>query len=346
MKLIFTGLLCFLICGTVSAQRNIWDKQKANDWYSKQGWLAGCNFLPSNAINQLEMWQAETFDPQTIDRELGWAEDLGFNVMRVYLHDVAWKIDPEGFKKRMDLFLTIAEKHKIKALFVFFDDCWNPDPKPGKQPEPKKGVHNSGWVQSPSKQIKLDVSQWGELEKYVKDILTSFKNDERILMWDLYNEPSNSGYGETTFPLVKKIFEWAWAVRPMQPLTVAVWTDKIDEIYDYSDVITFHNYSGAEDIEKEIIELQKRGKPVICSEYMARTNGSRFQTHLPIMKKYNVGAINWGFVSGKSNTIFPWGSKEGSEEPALWFHDILHKDGAPFDPKEIEVIKSLTGKIL
>jgi hypothetical protein len=275
---------------------------------------------------------------------LAWAENIGFNVMRVYLHDLAWQADPKGFKERMDKFLQIADSHKIKILFVFFDDCWNPNPKIGKQPEPKTGVHNSGWVQSPAKDVKLDSSKWGYLEKYVKDVLTKFKNDKRILMWDLYNEPTNSGYGDKTIPLVKKTFEWAWSVRPVQPLTIAAWTGEFNYYYGWSDVVTFHNYSDAANLEAEIVRLQKMGKPVICSEYMARTNKSNFIDNMPVLKKYNVGAINWGFVSGKSNTIFPWGSKEGSPEPKTWFHDIFRKDGTPFDIKEIELIKSLTGK--
>lgn len=344
MKPYLTFIVILIFNSTIFSQQNIWSAEKANQWYAQQGWLVGCNFLPSSAINQLEMWQEETFDSATLDRELGWAENIGFNVVRVYLHDIAWKVGPAGFKKRINDFLNLASKHKIKALFVFFDDCWNPDPKAGKQPEPKTGVHNSGWVQSPSKEIKKDSSKWNELEKYVKDILTTFKNDDRILMWDLYNEPSNSGYGDSTLPLVKKIFEWAWSVRPLQPLTIAAWTGKFENIYGYSDVITFHNYSDSKSMENEIIELQKMGKPVICSEYMARTNNSKFETHLPIMKKYNVGAINWGFVNGKSNTIFPWGSKEDSPEPKIWFHDLFRKDGTPYDIKEIEIIKSLAGK--
>ena len=341
-----TGLFLFflLFAVTLTAQQKIWDKEKANEWYAGHPWPAGCNYLPSTAINQLEMWQKDTFDPKTIDKEFGWAENLGFNVMRVYLHDIAWNEDKEGFKKRMNEFLAIAASHKIKPLFVFFDDCWNPDPKPGKQPLPKQGVHNSGWVQSPSKNIKSDSSLWGLLEDYVKDILSSFKDDNRIFMWDLYNEPTNGGWGDKSIPLVKKVFEWAWSIRPSQPLTIAAWTGKFDYYYGYSDVITFHNYNNAENMEKEIIELKKMGKPVICSEYMARTNGSKFETNMPVLKKHNTGAINWGFVSGKSNTIFPWGSKEGSTEPKIWFHDILREDGTPFDPKEIEIIKSLTGK--
>jgi len=348
MRFIKLLLLLTISWLNISAQQKIWSSKQANDWYKKQGWLVGANFLPSTAINQLEMWQAETFDKATIDKELGWAASIGMNVMRVYLHDLAWKADASGFKQRMDEFLVIADKHKIKILFCIFDDCWNPDAKIGQQPEPRPGVHNSGWVRSPNKETHDDITQWNYLEEYVKDILTRFKNDKRILMWDLYNEPANSGYGMGSFPLLKKVFEWAWAVRPSQPLTVGIWFMEYPEINKYqlehSDVISFHNYSDTNSLKKAIDSLQKTGRPVICTEYMARTNNSKFITHLPVFKRTHVGAINWGLVSGKSNTIFPWESKEGSPEPNPWFHDIFRKDGTAFDKKEVEIIKQLTGK--
>jgi hypothetical protein len=263
------------------------------------------------------------------------------------LHDLVLEHDSTGFKKRIKEILTIASRHHIKPLFVFFDDCWNPEPRYGKQPDPKPGVHNSGWMRSPAMHVHNDSTQWNVLEKYVKDILSTFKNDPRILCWDLYNEPGNSGYNDSSMPLLKDIFEWAWEIRPSQPLTVGIWYDN-KELTDFqlnnSDIISFHNYEKADNLENEIIELKKRGRPLICTEYMARTHGSTFEKNLPVLKKYNVGAINWGFVSGKSNTIFPWGSKEGSPEPTTWFHDIFRKDGTPFDKNEVALIKKLTGK--
>jgi len=345
-----TGIILLLLIISIAtiAQSKIWTKQQANDWYKKQGWLVGADFLPSTAINQLEMWQAETFDSATIDRELSWAHNIGMNVMRVYLHDLAWQEDPEGFKNRMNRYLAISTKNQIKTLFTIFDDCWNPDPVIGKQPDPKPGIHNSGWVRSPSKAVHDDATQWTYLEKYVKDVLTTFRNDDRVLMWDLYNEPGNSSYNETSMPLLKKVFEWAWTVRPSQPLTAATWYDNKDfntfQLAN-SDVITIHNYNDAENLEKELKEKAKLGRPIVCSEYMARPRNSRFQTHLPIFKKYNVGAINWGLVSGKSNTIYQWSKPipDGSE-PELWFHDIFRKDGTPYDKKETEFIKAITAK--
>jgi len=294
------------------------------------------------------MWQAETFDTATINRELSWAENIGFNTVRVYLHDLAWREDAKGFKDRMNTFLVIASSHKIKVLFTIFDDCWNPNPQVGKQPVPKPGIHNSGWVRSPHIEIHNDSTQWAALEEYVKDILTTFKNDKRILMWDLYNEPGNSGYNLTSFPLLKKIFQWAWTIRPSQPLTCAIWYDN-KMLNDFqlanSDVITFHNYNDVASLENEINELKKFHRPVICSEYMARTRNSKFETHLPVFKKYNIGAINWGFVSGKSNTIYQWDTPmpDGSE-PKIWFHDIFRKNGTAYDDKEVTIIKQLTGK--
>ena len=164
------------------APGKLWSAEKAHAWYKEHQWITGANFLPSTAINQLEMWQAETFDSATIDRELGWAQNIGFNTMRVYLHSVAWKQDPQGFKERMNRYLNISDKHGIKTLFVFFDDCWNPVPKPGTQPAPKPGVHNSGWVQDPGQAASSDTTLFPELEKYVTDVMTRFKTDKRILL--------------------------------------------------------------------------------------------------------------------------------------------------------------------
>jgi hypothetical protein len=324
-----------------------WSAADANAWYAKQPWLVGCNFIPSTAINQLEMWQADTFDPKTIDRELGWAESIGFNCVRVYLHDLAWEADADGFKKRIDEYLKIASKHGIRTVFCLFDACWQPEPKIGKQPPPEPGVHNSGWVQSPAHKLVTAPKEWGRLERYIKDLVGSFGKDERILMWDIYNEPGNTGLNEKSLPLLKEVFRWARAVKPSQPLTAGVWYgNKVLNDYqlETSDVITFHNYNPADNLRKQIADLKKLGRPLICTEWMARTQGSRIETHLAIFKDEKVGCLNWGLVSGKTNTIYPWGSKKGAPEPKLWFHDLFRADGTPYDAKEVALVKKLTGK--
>ncbi|HOO98424.1 MAG TPA: glycoside hydrolase family 2 TIM barrel-domain containing protein [Bacteroidales bacterium] len=340
-------------CGKTSKKEDtkhaeIWSVEKAQEWYTIQGWLRGCNFIPSTAINQLEMWQSETFDPVTIDIELGWAEEIGMNCMRVYLHHLAWETDREGFKRRMDEYLRIATSHGIKTIFVFFDDCWNPTYKAGRQPDPEPGIHNSGWVRDPGDLLFTNPEIISVLGEYVRDILNTFGNDERIVLWDLYNEPGNSGYGDKSLPLLEKVFQWSREADLSQPVSAGVWRNDLAALnrfqLDNSDVITYHNYKDPENHQVMIDSLRKYNRPLICTEYMARKHNSLFTNIMPLLKDQNIGAINWGLVSGKTNTIYAWDTPipDGSE-PELWFHDIFRKDGTAYRGDELQVILDLTG---
>lgn len=352
---------------TTGAGRTIWTVAQANAWYEKQPWLVGANFLPSTAINELEMWQAETFDTATIARELSWAAGIGMNTMRVFLHDLAYKQDPEDFKKRIDIFLRIATRYKIRPLLVLFDSCWDPFPHTGKQHEPAPFLHNSGWVQSPGADALKDPSQYPRLKKYVTDIVTRFGKDSRIVGWDVWNEPdntNNSSYGrfepynkvQLVHNLLKDVFVWTRTANPAQPITAGIWAgnwashDSLRPIeklmIEESDIISFHNYDKAADFEQRIKWLQRYGRPLLCTEYMSRGNGSTFEGSLPVAKKYRVAAFNWGLVSGKSQTIYPWDSwqKKYTAEPELWFHDIFRKDGSAYKMAEVDLIKQLTGE--
>jgi len=361
----FIGLLA---AGTaiLTANDQAWSLEKANDWYHAKPWLVGCNFAPSSAINQLEMFQAESFDPATIDRELGWAEQLGFNSVRVSLHNLLWKQDPEGFYGRLDSFLALCDKHGINVMFVLLDSCWDPFPKLGKQRDPKPHVHNSGWVQSPGLEILTRPERHEELKGYIFGVINRFKNDRRVLCWDLFNEPDNrngSSYvqhepknkTELATTLLQKAFRWAHEAGPSQPLTSAIWAGdwsdaaKMSPInrlqIELSDVVSFHNYGPLSDLKPRVEALMRYRRPLLCSEYMARPAGSTFATAMPYLKANRVAAYNWGFVSGKTQTIYPWDSwqKTYTVEPSVWFHDIFRSDGKPFDPKEVELIRSLTG---
>jgi hypothetical protein len=354
-----------LFCLPAFAQER-WTEAKANEWYKTQPWLVGANFVPASAINELEMWQAETYDPKRIDLELGWAASIGMNTMRVFLHDLAYEQDREGFKKRLDGFLAICEKHRIKPMIVLFDSVWDPNPKIGKQRDPRPGVHNSGWVQSPGAKELDDEKEWPRLERYVRDVVGAFATDKRINSWDVWNEPDNKNaddYAKQDPPnkieqvnkLLPLVFAWARAAKPEQPLTSGVWKgdypngklDATEEIQiAQSDVVTFHSYDPPEEFEKRIKFLQKYNRPILCTEYMARPRGSTFVGSLPLGKKYNVGMINWGFVQGKSQTNYPWDSwaKPYVEyEPWIWFHDVFRTDGTPYLREETELIKRLTG---
>lgn len=341
-------LFCLFLVSIDLEAGERWTEKQADSWYATQGWLRGSDFQPSSAINQLEMWQKDTFDPETIDRELAMAADIGMNCMRVYLHHLAWETDCLGFKERVNRYLDIADKYKISTIFVFFDDCWNADYEAGKQPEPVPGIHNSGWVRDPGDLLYRDSLLPGRLEKYVKDILSSFSQDKRIVFWDLYNEPGNSGYGNKSLPLLRKVFSWARCVDVVQPLSAGIWNDGLKDINTFilnnSDIVSYHNYRSVADHRLTIDTLKKYRRPMICTEYMNRRDSSYFQTIMPLLKESHVGAINWGLVAGKTNTIYAWDQPmpEGGE-PALWFHDIFRKDGTPFSEEEISVIKKLTG---
>jgi len=360
-------LLLFVAAGATKAQSR-WTEAAAVDWYTKQGWLVGSNYIPADAINELEMWQADTFDAKRIDLELGWAEAIGLNTMRVFLHDLPWQQDAAGFTKRIDIFLQIAAKHHIKPLFVLFDSCWDPEPRLGKQHAPRPGVHNSGWVQSPGARALQDPAQYPRLEAYVKGVVGRFANDERVLGWDIWNEPDNGNGGsyterepknknELVIALLPRAFAWARAAHPTQPLTSGVWkgdwsiaeklgpAEKIQ--VEMSDVISFHSYDKPEVFEKRVLSLQQYHRPILCTEYMARGNGSTFQGTLPIAKKYDVAAINWGLVAGKTQTYLPWDSWQHpytDREPAVWFHEIFRTDGTPYSAEETAFIKGMTGR--
>lgn len=343
-----------------------WTPSEALAWYSDQPWLVGCNYCPSTAINQLEMWQAETFDPETIDRELGWAEQLGFTSIRVYLHHLLWKQHARGFLHRLEDFLDIAERHHIGVVFVLLDSVWDPFPQLGEQREPRPHIHNSGWVQSPGVKILRDPERHDELKGYIKGIVGHFRKDPRVQMWDIFNEPDNinrpayvafepENKPELALMLLKKAFTWAREARPTQPITAAVWAGDWSEgrlspvnefMLENSDIITFHCYSNLAETKARVESLKRFHRPLVCTEYMARPAGSTFQDILPYFKEQHIGAYNWGFVAGKTQTIYPWDSweKEYRAEPRVWFHDIFRKNGKPYDPKEVRLIKELTGK--
>lgn len=322
-------------------QTEPWSLEQAQAWSEAQPWRLGCNFIPSTAINQLEMWQAETFDPVTLQRELSWAARLGLNAVRVYLHDLVWQAGADGFVHRLDQFLSLAAAQQIQTVFVIFDDCWNSNPALGQQPAPIPGVHNSGWVQSPGVAVVNAPEQWPRLRDYVTGVVSAFANDARIMMWDLYNEPGNQGQGDRSLPLLRAVVDWARSARPQQPLTIGLWSD-LPALNEFqlaaSDVVSFHHYGEAPSLQAEIERLKQWGRPLICTEYMARTRGSRLATHLPLFRQAGVGCFNWGLVNGKTQTIYPWGSPPQAPEPGEWFHDLLHADGTPYRAQEAALL--------
>jgi hypothetical protein len=251
---------------------------------------------------------------------------------------------------------------------VLFDGVWDPDPQSGPQRRPRTGVHNSGWVQSPGRVVLASDEKQDALKSYVTDILTRYRDDKRILAWDLFNEPDNentNSYGplelknkdQAAERLVRRSFEWARAVGPSQPLTVGLWRgpqwdqpEKLNRVHraalELSDVISFHDYGSPDSMVRRITQLRKTGRPLLCTEYLARGNGSTFETILPILKREKVAAYNWGLVDGKTNTKYPWSTWQMPilGEPDPWHHEIFHTDGRPYRESEVKLIRELTQK--
>lgn len=363
--LLLTLSLSMAVASTAALARDQWSPEQANSWYEQQPWLIGANYTPSTAVNQIEMWHADTFDPETIDKELGYAASMGMNTMRVFLHNLMWENDAESFTKRIDEFLALSDKHNIKILFVLFDSDWDPNPVYGKQKDPVPGVHNSRWVQAPGEARLQDDSQYPQLQDYVTGVVGAFAQDERVIGWDLWNEPSNPGGGiydnipdkqKYVALLLPQVYEWARSTDPIQPLTSGLWIgddwsqiDKLGEIEQIqlknSDIISFHDYGWPESFAARIEQLSGYGRPLIATEYMARGSGSTFDGTLPLGKKHNIGMYNWGLVDGKTQTRLPWDSwytPYTEHEPIIWFHEILHADGTPYRQAEVDLIQRLS----
>jgi hypothetical protein len=341
-----------------------WSTKDAVMWAARRSWPVGCNFTPSTACNQLEMWQPETFDPATIDRELSWASGLGMNTVRVYLHDIAHRQDSRGFLDRVEWLLDCADGHGISVVPVLFDGVWNPHPRAGAQKEPIPRLHNSRWVQGPGAEILYAPQRWAELQPYVVDLLTRFAGDRRVLAWDLFNEPdqvdghvlsggSREEKASHASALAREVFAWAREVSPSQPLTVGIWEyddngapapGPFNELaVELSDIISFHCYLPGPGLRSVIDNLVSHDRPLLCTEWLARTAGSTVDL-LHVFDQHNVGAVNWGLVDGRTNTRYPWSSwtqEVTDDEP--WFHELLHADGTPYDIDEAELFRRVTG---
>jgi len=337
-----------------------WSTERACDWYARLPWLCGFNYLPRTAVNWTELWQRESFDPATIEQELGWARDVGFNSLRTNLQFPVWRDDPDGLRERLDRFLGIATANGIGTMLCLFDDCAfsGREPYLGRQDDPIPGVHNSGAAASPGREVVRDRARWPELERYVRDVVTHFRDDARVLVWDLYNEPGNEAVFTRmtterdprgplvphSMDLVEAAFGWARAARPSQPLTTGEWNldwrERNARLAELSDVASFHNYFGLTRLRAQVEELRKTGRPLFCTEWLARGLRSVPATHLPYFKDEKIACFHWGLVNGRTQTHLPWPALEQHVPPGQWHHDLFHADGAAYDAGEIDAFRA------
>jgi len=339
--------------------KQYWSPEKARAWYDAQPWPCGFNYIPANALNSTEMFMDYGFDPAFIEREMRLAQSVGLNCARVFLPFVVWENEPGAFKARFGTLLGICEKCGIRVMPTLFDDCCFcdiPNPYFGRQPDMIPGWYSYGWIPSPGHDFVRDNTQWPRLEPFVKDVVGTFKDDPRVWVWDMYNEPTNGigigkyayQIGDVTLPLVEKVFAWAREVNPSQPLTVGAWNDnkKLNAIaFENSDVATFHSYDKPEGLRAKIAEIKNLvgERPMICTEWMNRGTGSTVADCLPVFKGERIGAMHWGLVNGKTQTHLGWGHLPGQPVKPLWQHELFHNDHSPYDAEELRLFKEAIG---
>lgn len=351
-----------------------WSSEQVWEWYKSYPWLRGFNYLPRTAVNWTEMWQSETFDLETIKQELKWARQYGFNTLRTNIPFIVWQADRKGLLSRIDAFLQCAQEQEIYVMLCPLDDCGFSGDHPflGPQLEPVPGVHNSQAAASPGRNVVMDESLWPQVESYLRDIISTYKEHKQIIVWDLYNEPTNrailrgeqesmfdAGLEQKAHELMVKCFQWARSEDPHQPLTVGGWhgdmtveggeqpffAHKTDvAAFELSDVITFHAYVSGERMENFIGFLSRYERPVMCTEWLARHVGSRFEDQFPMFKQHNVACYQWGLVNGRTQTHVPWTTIKNScpDYHTTWFHDFLRSDGSPYDSGEADLVRLVT----
>ncbi|MEK0316788.1 sialidase family protein [Cohnella sp. 56] len=358
-----------------------WSTDKAWNWYQKQGWIVGCNYVPGNCINTTEIWQAYNHDKvrTVIEKELALAAYTGINSIRMLLPYEVWQHQHDGFMSRFDAFLDLIEAYGITLMPIFFDDCGRGpvefasggQPRFGKQPDPVPG-HHGGY---PPRQVVHSVNptyhmadnrdNWPEMERFVRELVGKYRQDTRILAWDIWNEPGNSGsggYGNVNKSLeaMEAAFAWAREMDPVQPLTAAPW----DFYHDYfercspgeltpielravelSDVVSFHYYGPLARSEQLIEAFKAHGRPLFMTEWLHRPFNNEVKEHLPLFKREGIACYHWGLVNGKTQTHEPWDwIMDMDLDFSAWQHDLYKPDGSPYRHAEIELFRSLTGK--
>lgn len=351
----------------MEAKYERWTAEKANNWAKNRRWTVGFNYVASNCVNRMEQWQAYEHEQKipVFEREFALAEEVGFNAIRSVLPLEPWLYEHDGFMRRLDNFLTLANRHGLGVMIVFGNDCCVPKSQwqPAKfGPQPVDWGYHGGVIRSPhagNPEMGYSLLDDPELRqawtKMVDEIVGEYAHDERVDIWDIFNEPGNSRRGMTSAGAMADFFDAARKHDPVQPLTAGVWTvnrtntlPEIEQLaMELSDVISYHDYGSFDHSVGVIERLRKLGRPLFNTEWLNRTLHNNVATHLPLYYLENVGVYNWGFVAGKSQTYEPWDSlwNNYAKNPAadydftVWQHDLFRPSLRPYDPHEIETFR-------
>ncbi len=354
-----------------------WSKEKAWNWYNSLPWIRGCNFMGSDCANRIDQWQEYGFEEKlaTAEKEFALMESIGYNSIRIIIEYEVWAEQHSGFMKRLDRYLDAADRHGITAMIVLSNECsvrtstYVP-PVFGEQFW-ELGYHGGKdfktWYKHGSDErynLLDDPEVAPRYYEMVRELITRYKDDKRVLVWNLMNEPGN-GRGSKSLPHLKRFFEIGREIDPIQPLCADVWrgmnegraTTEIEQFaLEESDVISYHSYASYMDNVLILNQLKAYDRPIFNTEWLCRPNGNTIDLMLPLFFLENVGCYQWGFVAGKYQTYEPsqgiWKKYEEQGYEAVksfdftkWQHDLYRPGGRfPYDPSEIEIIKKL-GKL-
>ena len=351
-----------------------WSNEKAWQWYNQYPWIRGCNYLGSDCANRIDQWQEYKFEEKlaTAEKEFALMESIGFNSIRIILEYEVWDQQHDGFMERLDRYLSAAYSHGITAMIVLSNECsvrtptYVP-PVLGEQfwePGYHGGKEFKTWYQhgTDSRYNILDNPEIApKYYEMVRELIEKYKDDKRVLVWNLMNEPGN-GRGSKSLVHLQKFFEIVKEINPIQPACADVWRGMKDgkattEIEQYaletSDVISYHSYQTYLDNVLIIKQLKEYDRPIFNTEWLSRNTGNTIQEILPLFFLEKIGSYQWGFVAGKYQTYEPsqgvWLKYEQEGYDAVkqydftkWQHDLYRHGGRfPYDPEEIEIIKKL-----
>lgn len=348
-----------------------WSKTKAWSWYNSRPWIRGCNFMSSDCANRLDQWQEYEFEKKlhTAEKELALEAETGYNSIRIIPEFIVWLKEHDGFMKRFEKYIDTAHKNGISCMVVLGNDCVPPKEEALKRM--KFGAQEVDWGYHGGRKVSqhgsfseigyslLDDAAYAEkYYEFVGETVSAYKNDERIIIWDVFNEPGNSNRQSLSLPHIKKSFEIIRKINPIQPLTAGLWTfpgdtGRLPEIERFclenSDVISYHNYGSYSENTETINHLKKFGRPLLNTEWLNRCGGNTVEEMFPLFFLEKIGCYNWGFVAGKYQTYEPWNNvwdgyksnpeKYGTFDFTKWFHDLYRPSLNPYNPKEIELIK-------
>lgn len=351
-----------------------WTKEQAWKWYNSRPWIRGCNFMSSDCANRIDQWQEFGFEErfETTKREIELAESIGYNSFRLILEFEVWDRQHDGFMKRLDRYLAYMYDHGITAMLVLSNDCSVPKAffKPavmgpqsydlgyhgGRKNSPHQGYENNErW------NIRDDPEIAKRYNEFVREIITTYAHDPRVIIWNIINEPGNAR-GTKSLEQMEKFFEIAWTISPDQPLCADVWSSDMrgarasntieQRALELSDVISFHQYGGFDTMVGEIEQIKTLGRPALNTEWLHRIFHNNVENMYPLFYLEKIGSYNWGFVAGKYQTYEPWEgiwqtvANGGGKDYDLtkWQHDLFRPSLRPYDPKEIEIIKKYNEK--